>query len=113
MGLCRQLLCDIGSLHRICAQRHRLLVLLLRLDIGDNALFMHAVCNVNNIMHGGICRCFGIELDIVQTIQQCQISGCKLEFVGRNLISLPGILIDKMHGQRMYDYTVVNLNHKL
>ena len=54
---------------------------------GDNALFMHAVCNVNNIMHGGICRCFGIELDIVQTIQQCQISGCKLEFVGRNLIS--------------------------
>ena len=113
MSLCRKLLCDMSSLHRIRTQRHRLLVLFLRLNIRDNAFFVHAVRNVNNIVHGGICRCLGIELDIIEAIQQCQIPGCKLEFVGCNFISLSGILIHKMHGQRMYNHTVVNLNHKL
>ena len=69
MSLCRKLLCDMSSLHRIRTQRHRLLVLFLRLNIRDNAFFVHAVRNVNNIVHGGICCCLGIELDIIEAIQ--------------------------------------------
>ena len=113
MGLRHQTLRHEGALHGIGAQRHRLLIVRLAVDIGDDALFIHAVTDLDGILHGGVRRGLDIQLDVINGVQQGQIAGGELELIDGDPIALLGVLLDEVHGKRMDDDAVVDLDNQL
>ena len=110
---CGHPLRHIGTLQGVRPHRHRLLVGFLTLNIGDNALLVHAVGDLNGIAHRGGSNGLGVDLDVIDAIHQCQIAGRELKLVDRDPISLSGKLIYKPHRERMDNHTVVDLDYQL
>ena len=113
MGLRHQTLRYKGSLHRVGAQRYRFLIVRLAVDVGDDALFIHAVTNFDGILHGGIRRSLDVQLDVINGIQQGQIAGGELELIDGDPIALLHILLNEVHGKWVDDDAVVDLDDQL
>ena len=113
VGFGGQLGRHIGALHGVGSQRRRLLIKLFAVNIGNNALFVHAVGNFHRIVHIFVGNCFAVDFDIINIVHQLQIAGRKLKFIDCDLISFLRKLFDKMHRERMNNHAVVDLNHQL
>ena len=111
MGLGGQLGRHIGTLQPVRPQGHRPLVQLLVVDVGDDTLDVHAVGDLHRVADGDFAGVLGVDLDEVDIIQQGEVPGGELELVHRDAVALPGKLLNQVHGQRVDDHRVVDLDH--
>ena len=113
VGLGGELARHIGPFHPVRPQGHRPLIGLRILNVGDDALDIHAVGHLHRVADGDLGGGLGADFDKVDVVQQGKVPGGELEVVHRHAVSLPDILLHQMHGQRVDNHRVVDLNHQV
>ena len=109
----KQLLGHPPALHQVRLHNKGLLIQVLRVNTGGNALFIHAVGQLHNIANAGVGHRLKIDFDIVKLINNGKIPGGKLEVVYRQTIAVLGVALQKPHSQGMNDNILPHLNHQV
>ena len=92
-----KLIRHVGALQAVRPKGYRPLVQLLIVNMGDDALDIHAVGDLHRIADGDLAGALAIDFDEMDIIQQGQVPGRKLELVHRHPVALPDILLHQMH----------------
>ena len=104
---------NICTLHAINTQTDCRITQFLRIYTGSNNFFVHAVRYPHDIFRRCLTHLAQINFNIRQILHQCQISRHKLKIICRDFIAFFDILLHQMHGKRMNNHAIVNLNHKI